>query len=275
MVSYIETIFHIMEHTNGTAIPGTQAILRGIQVLKAFDDHQPEWTLSELVEKTKLNKTTVFRLLSALESEGLVRKSADGGYRLGSEIIALGGRAMRANQLRTVAHDPLRELARQTGETTTLEIIRPANDGRPTTLVIDETLGRYRVGINQYIGSRLPVHATSTGKAMLAFHPEPFIKEVIRWKLKALTGRTLDTAAELRAELAEIRQRGYAIAAGELETGVMAAAAPIFDHMNEVQAAISIVGPTIRVDETQLHDWGAQVKQTTREISFLLGWRQE
>lgn len=262
-----------MEHTNGTAIPGTQAILRGIQVLKAFDDHQPEWTLSELVEKTKLNKTTVFRLLSALESEGLVRKSADGGYRLGSEVIALGGRAMRANQLRTVAHDPLRELAHQTGETTTLEIIRPANDGRPTTLVIDETLGRYRVGINQYIGSRLPVHATSTGKAMLAYHPEPFVKEVIRWKLKALTGRTLDTAAELRAELAEIRRRGYAIATGELETGIMAAAAPIFDHMNEVQAAISIVGPTIRVDETQLHDWGAQVKQKTREISYLLGWR--
>lgn len=274
IVPHLEIAFHIMEPKNGIAIPGAQSILRGIQLLKAFDDRQPEWSLTELVDETGLNKTTVFRLLAALESEGLVRKSAEGAYRLGSEMIALGGRAMRANQLRTAAYEPLRALARETGETTTLEIIRPDTRGRPTTLVIDETLGRYRVGINQYIGSRLPIHATSTGKAMLAYSSPDVVKEVIRWKLPALTDQTIHRAKTLRQALEQIRSCGFALAAGELEGGVMAAAAPIFDHMNQVQAAVSVVGPSIRVDHAKLHEFGLLVKATTEEISRDLGWRE-
>ncbi len=261
-----------MAQTNGS-YAGTQSIIRTIRLLKAFDDRQPEWSLSDLAEETGLPKTTAFRLLSALESEGLVRKSAEGGYRLGSEMIALGGRAMRANELRTVAHDPLRALARQTGETTTLEILRPDGGGRLTTLVIDETLGRYRVGITQYIGSRLPVHATSTGKAMLAFGPEQVVKEVLKYRLTPFTGKTLTTAADLREALPSIRRRGFATAEGELEAGVMAAAAPIIDHLGGVLAAISIVGPSIRVDRAALDEFGRLVAATTRDIAHALGYR--
>ena len=252
---------------------GTQSIIRSIRILKAFKDDRPEWTLAELVEATGLNKTTAFRLLSALESERLVRRTADGGYRLGSEMIALGGRAIRATQLRTIAHFPLRDLAQQTGETTTLELLRPDDRGRLTTLVIDETLGRFRVGITQYIGSRLPVHATSSGKVMLAFSPGETVRHVVKYRLTRFTDHTLASAADLRADLVKARRRGYALAEGELEIGVMAAAGPIFDHMGMVQAAISVVGPTIRVNRQQLEKFGELVRETTAKISQELGYR--
>ncbi|MFN3331171.1 MAG: helix-turn-helix domain-containing protein, partial [Caldilinea sp.] len=78
--------------------PGTQSVARAIALLKAFSDAQPEWALNELAQATGLNKTTAFRLLAALEAERLVmRNPLSGGYRLGVELIAMGGTAMRSN----------------------------------------------------------------------------------------------------------------------------------------------------------------------------------
>ncbi|HKZ69362.1 MAG TPA: helix-turn-helix domain-containing protein, partial [Anaerolineales bacterium] len=73
--------------------PGTQAVLRAVTLLKAFSDSQPELGLADLARTTKLNKTTAFRMLTALESAGLVAKNPEtDSYRLGPEVIALGGR---------------------------------------------------------------------------------------------------------------------------------------------------------------------------------------
>src|SRR5690606_9220697 len=112
---------------------------------------------------------TLFRILGALEHEGLLEKNDEGRYVLGSEMIALGGRAARVNNLRTVSHPILKHLTSLTGETTTLEVLRSESNQTWSMLVIDEVIGKHIVGITQYIGSRLPVHATSTGKAVLAF----------------------------------------------------------------------------------------------------------
>ena len=81
---------------------GTQAISRAFEILKMFDDEHPEWSLSDLVEASAFKKTTAFRILSALEFEGALRRTEGGNYQLASELIVLGGRAMRANRLRTV-----------------------------------------------------------------------------------------------------------------------------------------------------------------------------
>src|SRR5262245_12218403 len=102
--------------------PGTQAVRRAVALLKAFTDEQPEWGLTELARALKLNKTTAYRLLTALEKEGFVARSPADAYRLGPEAIALGGRALRSNDLRSVSHAELEWLAQITKETATLEV---------------------------------------------------------------------------------------------------------------------------------------------------------
>ena len=82
---------------------GTQSIARTFGLIKLFDDDKPVWSLPELIEASRLKRTTVFRLLSALEAEGIMRRTPLGDYQLGPELILLGGRAIRANNLRAVA----------------------------------------------------------------------------------------------------------------------------------------------------------------------------
>lgn len=262
---------------NQNTVHGAQAITRAIQLLKLFDDNHPRWELSALAEASELNKTTVFRILSALEAEGLIARTKTGAYTLGSELIALGGRAARANELRTIAHDYLQDLAEQTGETVTLEILRLDRDGRWGMLVIDEVLGQHLVGITQYIGSRLPVHATSTGKAILAFLDEgrraTIIKEALASPTNGITAHTIIDPVILVEELAQVRERGYAYALGELESGLMAVGVPVFDYNGIPQASISIVGPSIRVKPEHLPRLASKATQVAQVLSHKLGYR--
>jgi len=252
---------------------GTQAVQRAIQLLKLFDDDHAEWSLVDLYEAAGLNKTTAFRLLNALEVEGLIQKTPSGSYRLGPESIALGGRAMRANRLRVVSREALETLARETGETVTLEILRPDYDGHWSMLVIDEVVSQHLIGITQYIGSRLPIHATSTGKAVLAFQSEARQAEILAQPLPYLTEQTVISPDEFKAELERIRSQGFATAMGELERGVMAASAPIFNHEGSVLAAMSLVGPSIRVNEERLLYFAGRVKETADAVSYQMGFR--
>lgn len=252
---------------------GTQAVVRALRVLKVFDSEQAEWALNELLEVVELNKTTLFRLLGALEGEGLLQRTESGTYRLGAEIIALGGRAMRHNPLRVVARPLMSELANRTNERVTLEMLVSNWDGTHAMLVLDEVKSAHLLGINQFIGSRLPIHATSTGKAVLAFLPKHELDVVLQQQLPTITPQTLTNKTQLCPLLALIRQQGYAIAVSELEIGLMATAAPIFDYTGEPIAALSIVGPSIRVNEARLHQLAQEVKAAANTISYQLGYR--
>src|SRR5574341_1438415 len=116
--------------------PGTQAVLRAVALLKSFTDSRPELGLTELARAAGLNKTTVYRMLTALESAGMIVKNHETDlYRLGPEIIALAGRALRSNPLYLASRPELEALARKTGETATLEVLVGAE-----TLTLDEVL---------------------------------------------------------------------------------------------------------------------------------------
>jgi len=249
-----------------TAPEGTQSIVRALGVLKMFDDDNPTWDLQDLTTATGLNKSTLHRILGALEHEGLLERRDDARYYLGSEMIALGGRAARVNNLRTVSHPILHKLTNATGETTTLEVLRPDTGQGWYMLVIDEVLGKHLVGITQYIGSRLPVHTTSTGKAILAFTDADTKKNVIT----AAKGQLSDY---IEQELTTIRDQRYTIAYGELEAGLVAIGAPIFDANDEVRAAISLTGPSVRIKQSDLAALAEHVHAHAAQISHQLGYR--
>ncbi len=146
--------------TTSEPYPGTQSVVRAISLLKAFSETHPEWGLTDLAQRVDLNKTTVYRLLTALESEGMVvQNPATQSYRLGPEMIALGTLALRSSDLRSASHPALEVLARETGETATLEILMDDQ-----VFILDEVMGRHLIGATPSIGTRWPAHATSTGK---------------------------------------------------------------------------------------------------------------
>ncbi len=250
--------------------PGTQAVLRAIHILKHFSDEQPEWGVAELAEALDLNRTTAYRLLSALESEGLVfRNEQSESFRLGSELIVLGSRALRANPLRTLAHPELIELTTASGESSWLDVL----DGSHT-LTLDEVRGRYLLGMASSVGARWPAHACSTGKVLLAFADPTLVENLFKQTLDKLTPQTLTEPDALRKELSCVRAQGYGIEFDELEVGHSSVSTPIFNHRGEGIAAISISGPSARLSKKKLVRLSELLKSASTRISFQLGYRE-
>ena len=263
-------MLHIREVETHTteSYPGTQAVARAIGLLKAFSDAQPEWNLSDLATATGLNKTTAFRLLAALEAEGLImRNSVSGGYRLGVALVALGGCAMRSNPVRTMSRPVLESIAQECDETATLEVLAGSS-----VLIVDEVSSRHPMGMSQDVGSRLPAHATATGKLLLAFTTKGPLEQHLRFPLVQLTEQTINTPEALQAELELTRRQGYATASGELEPGFVAIAAPIYDRDRQVVAAISIGGSSLRLTPERMPTLAALVQMAARQISRQLGY---
>ena len=249
--------------SNLRPLTGTRAVVRAVTVLKALGRSSNAYGVTELGTATGLSKATVFRLLGALENEGMVaRDSASGAYRLGPEMITLGASALSTTDLREIAHHELLRLTEDLGETSTLEILAGHD-----VLVVDEVQGRFLFSATPEIGRRWPIHATSTGKVLLAFaEPQPTLPRLTRYAPK-----TIVTRAQLDRELARVKQNGYAFAVDELEPGLVAMAAPIRNHFGYVAAAISINGPSSRLTPKRRRQLVSRLCQAATRVSRRLG----
>lgn len=242
---------------------GTQVLSRAFAILRVFSDGAPEWALADVSRSLALTKTTAFRILSALEREGLVARSrSSGSYRLGPRAIELGALAQRSNTLQRTAHAELVELARITGETTSLEILVGTE-----VLVLDEVQGRHKLSPAPIVGSRWPAHATSTGKVLLAALDE----RPRDYKLVRLTPETITSHARLNAELATVLRRGFAMAIEELEAGYVAVGAPVRNHEGAVVAAMSVGGPAVRFGPSDRTRLAKLVSDSAERVSRSLG----
>ncbi len=240
---------------------GAQTALRAVRLLKLFSIERPEMSLAELSKASGLNKTTTYRLLSALQSEGLIeRNSLTAGYYLGAGLMALGVQALASNDLRRRVRPLLRSLANDTGETATLEV--PIED---TMLILDEVTGRHVVRAAGNVGTRWPLHATSTGKAVLAFDEHGL--ERLSEPLEAITSKTLVSKDSFQPELIDIRRRGYAVTIDELEDGFTAVATVIRGALGDVQGALSICGPTQRLTSTRRAELGESLCKAAARLS--------
>lgn len=247
---------------------GAQAVLRAVALLKAFTLEKPERDVSGLAEETGLSRGTVHRLLAALESEGLVARTANQRrYRLGPTAAALGVRALRSSKLRESVHPELEQLAEETGETATLDVL---SEGK--MLILDEVLGSRLIGASPSLGTAWALHATSTGKAILAAVSRERVAELLPRSLDRFTARTITDRARLDEALAEARAIGYATAREELEEGYSAAGAVIKTPMLEPYAALSLGGPSARLNPDVLKELGDLVKSRADAVSARLGF---
>jgi IclR family transcriptional regulator, acetate operon repressor len=255
---------------------GTQAVARAISILKVFENSPATLTAVQIAAQLKLNRSTVHRLLSILETEGFVARESSSSddarhsaYRLGPALISLGGIALRQINIRSIALPHLRSLAQLSGETVDLEILI----GREV-MIIEEVQGEHvlRVGVGDNIGGRYPAHTTSTGKILLAALNDDDLKEFLAFKLNALTPNTFIDKQLLREQLDLIRKQGWASAWEELEIGLMAVGAPIRDWDGQVIASVSVSGPTVRINKSRIRELAPLVIDCAKNISRDLGF---
>ena len=240
---------------------GAQAALRAIRLLKLFTIEKPDLSLTQVSLGADLNKTTTHRLLRALESENLVqRNSVNGRYSLGAGLMALGVQALSSSDLRRRARPILKLLARDTGETAQLEV--PVQDGM---LILDEVTGRHVVSATGNIGTHWPMHATSSGKAYIAYDANTFHQ--LPDSFSALTKNTITTKIKMKQQVESILKRGFSESVDELEPGYSCVGIAVFDALGNIQGALSIGGPSHRMTMERRMEIGAALKKASDRLS--------
>lgn len=257
-----------MEERDVVDSRGTESAGRVADVLLAFLDGPRAWGVSAIARELALSKAVVHRILQTLVGSGLLQWVPDTReYRLGPAAGALGARALRDSDLRTVAMPVLRELQRRTRETTTVSARVAA--GR---VYLDQVASDLEIKMTVEVGRRFPLHAGSSSMCILAFLPIDDREAVLAGDLAPVTARTVSDPAVIRARLAEIRRVGYAFSGGERQIGAGAVAAPVFGVDGAVVGAISVCGPGERVDRAARDRYAPLLRRAAEQISQGLGW---
>ncbi|MEU8974379.1 IclR family transcriptional regulator [Streptomyces monashensis] len=254
--------------TTGPAVNGVQSVDRAVSVLEILA-LRGEAGVSEVAVELDVHKSTAFRLLGALEARGLVEQAGDRGkYRLGFGIVRLAGAVTGRLDVTQQGRAVCERLIDEIGETVNIAVLQ-----EHYAVNLYQVRGPGAVGTHNWVGQLTPVHATSSGKILLAHLPTEARARVLAASgLRKLTPHTLTSKTKLEKNLTEARERGYAVTLEELEIGLHAVAAPIRSHGGEVIAALSASGPAYRFTEERLHELAPALLKGAQEISHRMGY---
>ena len=245
---------------------GTQAIDRAAALLTHVIDGQDAVSFAELTAASGLAKSTTSRLLTALERHHLIRRDGDGQYWPGEVFVRYAWRGTSGTDLVAVAQPYLEKLGDLTGETINLGIVTAADGGRGVAEPIAQVESRYLLGATNWVGLTVPLHCSALGKVLVAFGAA----EIPPGPLERLTDRTIVSRAALSAELATVRERGYAVSDEELEPALIAIAAPVFAGGDTAIAALSVSGPSPRLTPDQIPVTGRICARIAGQLSAAL-----
>jgi DNA-binding IclR family transcriptional regulator len=250
---------------------GVQSVERAIAVLRSFSTERPERGVGELSRELGLHKSTVSRLMMTLERGGLLSRNPETQrYRLGIDLIGLAAQVISYIDVREVARPLLRKLADDCQESVNLVVL---DAGQVVNLEQFVPPARQVKNIGR-AGRRMCAHCTAAGKTLLAHLSPAELEQVLPDHLERFAPNTITDLDQLRRELATVRQQGYAVAREELEEGLNAVAAPIYDHTNSVIAAAGVAGPAYRITPELMPRLSAQLLEVTLQISGRLGYSQ-
>lgn len=256
--------------TSPTETP-TASVARVTALLDTFAEARTDLGVTEIATQLGLAKSVVHRLVSALARAGYLSQTPNTRrYSLGPRATRLGQAALGQMDIRARARPILRDLAAQTGETTTLSTL--AGEERVYAEQIEST---QPVRQSVQIGSTAPLYLGASGKAMLAFLPGHRSREILqraaRSNVTLTSGARLDVPA-LGDELATIRKRGFAVSQGERIVGAVSTAAPVFDHHGDVIGSISVASVSVRHGRSDLVKLGSVARAAADRLSTELGW---
>lgn len=233
-----------------TSEDGAQAIDRAARILVRLVESDEAVTLNGVIAETQLPKSTAARLLRALERNGLAQRRQGGGFRPGPVLVEYARRDTSVGDLATLARPFLERLGETTGETTNIAIPTPTGVAR-----LAQVDSNHPLGAGNWIGDRIPPHASSLGKVFMAFGASqpPF------GRLARFGPRTITNISDLLTELQRVRKTGFATTWDELERGLCSTAAPVRGTRGTVLAAISVSAPTVRTSRKRLAELSTQV----------------
>ncbi|MFJ6087712.1 IclR family transcriptional regulator [Streptomyces sp. NPDC092369] len=250
----------------GTA-SAVQSVDRAVSVLEILARHG-EAGVTEIADELDVHKSTAFRLLGVLENRGLVAQAKDRGkYYLGAGVLRLAGAAAVRLDISQEGVPVCRELADELGETVNIAVL---DDDAAVNIM--QARGTASVTAQNWLGRRTPLHATSSGKVLLA-HMSPTLREgLLARSLPRFTERTITGSAALRGELEAVVEQGYGITIEELELGLTAVAVPVRAHDGKVIAALSVSGPVYRLNGDRLPEVAKRTVAAGADLSRRMGY---
>lgn len=258
--------------SSGPAESGSLRTLeRGLLVLELLAQSNSGLTFSEVRERVGLSAGTVSRLLQTLVKRGYVEQDRRSkAYLLGLQLLELQGSTLASNRMASEARPHLLELMRATGCRVHLAVYR----GGDHLVYVDRVDNQQSIARYSPVARGGPLHATSLGKAILAFStPEVRSEYLAISKRQKLTPATLTDAAALNAEFEEIRSRGYATEFGESDVDIYCVGAPVRDYTGAVIAAVSVAGDRDEM-APRVEELAELVRATATKVSSAFGYRE-
>ncbi|WP_079489344.1 IclR family transcriptional regulator [Maledivibacter halophilus] len=243
-----------------------QSVSRAIEIIRCFDNNE-ELGVTDISKILNLHKSTAFGLISTLEAYNLLEKNKyTGKYKLGIELFRLGTKVN--SNLRNISTPYLEKLLKRYEETVNL-VVRDGN----FAMYLEKIESPHSMRICTKVGQRLPLYSTAVGKTILASLSKEETEDILNTsEIKKYTEKTISDKEQLFEHINMIREKGYAEDFEELEEGLTCVAAPIINHTKKAIAAISISGPTSRMNKELRLEIGRTLVKVTKEISEKLGF---
>ncbi|MCM3595790.1 IclR family transcriptional regulator [Metabacillus idriensis] len=248
-----------------------KSVSRALDIITLVSLKKGGLGVTEIANQIDINKSSVYRILSTLVQYGYVEQDAETGkYKLGYKFLEISSKLLESIDLRAEARMYLQELENETNEVIHLVVYDQGE-----VVYIEKLDGSETLRMHSKVGKRAPMHCTSVGKAILAHLPSNVVLDILERKgLPMHTDKTITNKEDFLLELSSVKQKGYALDLEENENGITCIAVPIFDHMGNAIAAVSISGPTIRMTEERLEHLQSRMRNIGRQISLRLGFEK-
>ena len=247
-----------------------QSIQKAIGLLRQTAARTDGASVSALARAAGLPRATALRLIQTMESEGLlIRIPKEDRVLLGPELLRLARQIDVGSLLREVSRGRLDELSEDLGETVTLSVVAP--DGELD--IVYQVSGPQHLVPRSWLGQRFALHASSSGKVLLATHDDHDLKRLLPGPLPPLTPHTITSRRALRLELERVRTQGYAATVDELEEGLAGVSVGIFDDANVLLGTINVNGLTQRLDDAARRRAIDRMRPVVDDIESGLGGR--
>jgi len=246
-----------------------QTLERMVTILDCFSLEEPVLGVRAVARKTGLSSSTTGRLMANMKDYGILAQEVESlEYMIGARILGWAGIYSATSDLRTLTLPVMVHLQEQTRETISLYTLE-GNE----RICIERLESPETVRIVARVGRRIPLYAGSAGKVFLAFLPASRTDEILsETELKPMTRFTITNLDELKANLKEIHQQGYAVSIGEWISEASGVAAPIFNQSGKITAALTISGPAQRFTKRKIEEIALLVKNGAVKISHELGY---
>jgi len=245
-----------------------QSVERALSILEIFKAGKKELSVKEISEEVGLSKSTAFGLINTLTNQGYLQQNSENlKYGLGLKVLALSNTVQKNNIIVQTIRPYLISLSDKFQETTHCAVEENAS-----VIYIDKIEAKRSVYIKSEIGTKNYMHCAGVGKCFLAYMSQKKFDKIIEGNLISLTPNTITDKEKLKIEMADIRLKGFAVDREEIELGLTCVAVPILSIKKEPIVAISLSGPTSRMNEMNIEEIGEYLKRISAKIALELNY---